>query len=63
MVFSDRAPRHTEKGSVMSVSIAFRLNGLFGHGGDDVHAVLKAQRGLNSLSAQWSFRTMKWKTL
>ena len=43
---------HTMK----NVSIAFRLNGLFGRDKDG-NLVNPVDTGLNSLSAQWSFRT------
>ena len=46
-----------ERLSSTPVSIAFRLNGLFGHGSGDGDG-FGSGSGLNSLSAQWSFRTV-----
>ena len=58
MVFSDEGPplRH-RRVYRHGVSIAFRLNGLFGLRDFPEPYASQARAGLNSLSAQWSFRT------
>ncbi len=58
MVFSDPAWVESLMYDLTPVSIAFRLNGLFGQIQRPLTRPLPSLGRLNSLSAQWSFRTV-----